>query len=230
MTRGEHNVTLGVDLGQANDWSALVLTERAERWRGAEDRNTVGDNPGRRLESVHIVRHVERLALGTPYPKVVERVGEILRTPGLREGRLVVDATGVGRAVMDMFTDAYRDGECGWHRPKACVITSGTEVSGWHVPKMQLISRLVRLSQEGRLRFADGGDGLALASKLEQELQTFQLKMSKAGNVQFEARKESDHDDLVIALALSVFREHWNVTPWGLLPSGELVDRYYEAA
>jgi hypothetical protein len=45
--------------------------------------------------------HVERIRLGTPYPDVVERAGEL-------RGQccLMVDATGVGRPVVNMLRRA----------------------------------------------------------------------------------------------------------------------------
>jgi hypothetical protein len=52
---------------------------------------------------------LERVALGTPYTRVVERVGEIVRHPEMARGcRLVVDATGAGTPVVDLM----RSGEC----------------------------------------------------------------------------------------------------------------------
>jgi hypothetical protein len=49
------------------------------------------------------VGHIERVPLGTPYPGVVAHVGRLLeKLPGRAE--LVIDFTGVGRPVFDMFT------------------------------------------------------------------------------------------------------------------------------
>src|SRR5215469_16684472 len=68
--------------------------------------------PGRRFREVHPmtplpppifqVGHLERLPLGTPYPAIVAHVGRLLtKLPGRPE--LVIDYTGVGRPVFDMF-------------------------------------------------------------------------------------------------------------------------------
>jgi hypothetical protein len=53
------------------------------------------------------VRHLERMELGTPYPRVVERACEVMRHPKMvNQSRLVVDATGVGAPVVDLLRSA----------------------------------------------------------------------------------------------------------------------------
>jgi hypothetical protein len=48
------------------------------------------------------VGHLERVPLGTPYPGIVAHVGRLLtKLPDHSE--LVIDFTGVGRPVFDMF-------------------------------------------------------------------------------------------------------------------------------
>src|SRR5205823_922956 len=61
---------------------------------------------GRRLFDYACV-HLERFFLGTPYPAIVEAVKALLSRPELQpDSYIAVDATGVGRAVTDMFIDA----------------------------------------------------------------------------------------------------------------------------
>jgi hypothetical protein len=100
---------VGVDLGQMVDHTALAVLERAELkgdWDAA--------HWAWRKKAVLRLRHLERVPLGTPYPEVMERVEELVRSPQL-EGRceLVVDATGVGAPVMEMLR--YRGIECSIH-------------------------------------------------------------------------------------------------------------------
>jgi hypothetical protein len=53
------------------------------------------------------LRYLERVPLGTPYPDIVERVRRTTRAPELAGRRHVaVDATGVGRPVVDMLRNA----------------------------------------------------------------------------------------------------------------------------
>src|ERR1019366_929588 len=84
---------LGLDLGQRQDHSAIAVVEKLEQGRPY----------GEPVFEALLVRHAERVPLGTTYPEVVERVRTLLETPEI-EGQceLVVDATGVGAPVVDL--------------------------------------------------------------------------------------------------------------------------------
>lgn len=84
----EPKFIVGVDLGQAVDYTALCVIEKLER-------PTSG--------AVYHVRRIER-KLGTPYPQIVSRVRTVMAR--LPNAELVVDATGVGQPVVDMFNQA----------------------------------------------------------------------------------------------------------------------------
>src|SRR5664279_2892580 len=79
---------VGVDFGQSRDFTAIAVVERAE---------TTGDWDAVRYAWRKVVtlqlRYLERIALGTPYPEVVERVVQVTRSPGL---------TGKCRPVVDL--------------------------------------------------------------------------------------------------------------------------------
>lgn len=218
------NATVGIDLGKERDHTAFVTVERLQRFFGPTDANSMQDNV-RGLESVWVVRRAQLFALGTSYTDVVEAWAQLVHEPILREARTVIDASGVGVGVMEMFRERYRRDLQVRHRPRALTITGGQEVNGWNVPKLALISNLIRITQEGRLVIPED---LPLADKLRQEMRDFTFKYSKAGNLSAEADKESQHDDLLMALSYAVFREHRNVTPHGLYPDGTTVDRWIE--
>ncbi len=105
---------------------------------------------------------------------------------------LVVDATGVGRAVLDHMADL---------EPVPVTITGGrlTSYDGtmWRVPKKTLLRPLVAATESGRLKVAKG---LREAESLQRELQAFQRRITESGNSAFEG--VGQHDDLVIAVAL----------------------------
>jgi len=184
------DLVAGLDLGQARDYSGLVVVERLDV---APVRSF-----GRPTEERH-VRHIERWALGTPYPAIVERVCNLMQEPIMRQAKVVLDATGVGRGIVDLFRDAHKDGLLpNW--PVPVTITAGIEAVGFHVPKRDLVARLQALVQTERLRIAEG---LPLADVLTRELLAFRAKISAAGRDTYEAMRESDHDDLVVALALA---------------------------
>lgn len=170
---------LGLDLGQAQDYTALAVLEKQEK--------------------EYHVRHLERPKLGTPYPAIVEQVQNLLKSDQLW-GRtaLVVDKTGVGAPVVDMFRKAGL-------RPVAITITGGNSVSkdgdGYHVPKRDLVSTLQVLFQAGRLKVAAE---LPEARLLVEELLNFKVKINvKTAHDSYEAWREGIHDDLVLAVALA---------------------------
>ena len=165
---------VGADIGQAHDPTALAVGELVER-------------------GFHL-RHLERLPLGTPYPAIVERIGATMKAlpaPGV----LVVDATGVGRPVLDMLRAAGLD-------PIAVSITGGRAVTFdgdmWRVPKRSLIRPLVAAFEAGRLKVARG---LRLGEALVRELRAFERRVNARGHDTYEGAGE--HDDLVIAVALA---------------------------
>jgi hypothetical protein len=109
---------------------------------------------------------------------------------------LVVDATGVGAPVLDMFTS--------WGlRPVGVTIHGGDAVTqhGRHfrTPKRDLVATLQTLLQTGRLRFAKD---LALADVLVGELRDYTVSPSAVGHDSYSARA-GQHDDLVLAVAIA---------------------------
>ena len=64
--------------------------------------------------------------------------------------------------------------------------------------------------------------GLPAGDLLEKELRAYTIKQRASGHVYTEAAKESDHDDLVTALALAVWLPNWIGTPRYMGEDGEL--------
>jgi hypothetical protein len=187
---------VGLDLGQVQDFTAIVVLERDERPTGKLDAN------GAPLVMLHHdIRHIERPALGTSYPTIVARVKEMLEmSPLLGHTHLVVDATGVGVAVVDLLKAARLQVQsCRW-----VTITGGEKVTSdgmrLSIPKRDLVGVLQVVLQTGRLKIADG---LPLAKLLTEELLGFQVKISEAGRDSYGAWREGAHDDLVLATALA---------------------------
>ena len=204
--RRESHFALGCDLGQAIDPTAIAIVERIVEAKvplevGTDLRERSGPP---RCEC----RYLERLPLQTPYPSVIAHTARLLARPPLANGAaLIIDMTGVGRAVCDMFTQA------GLHFT-GVTITGGDaerldadDGTNWHVSKIQLVSRLQALFHAGDLKIAKS---LPEAAALASELQDFRASISEAGYASFGARV-GKHDDLVLALALAV----WHlVGPW----------------
>jgi Terminase RNaseH-like domain len=183
---GERYV-VGVDLGQMQDYTAFCVIRRVE-----ED----GHKP------VFQVAHLSRLPLGTTYPAIVAHVAERMVSPQLRgKAELVIDMTGVGRPVYDLFREFGLS-------PIGVCITGGSAITNtenvWNIPKGHLVSRIQALLHDGRLKIhKDLPDAPALVS----ELQDFRINFTESGYATFNARS-GKHDDLVLALAIGLWRAH----------------------
>jgi hypothetical protein len=186
---------VGLDLGQRRDPSAIAVLEWVEL-TGPFDPVMYAY---RKMVALRL-RFLERIELGTPYPDVVERVAQVTRSPYLRGNcHLAVDATGVGTPVVDLLRRAPI--EC---RMLPVMITSGdleTHDSGYYrVPKKVLITGLQVLLQCGGLQIAGRLEGV---KALVKEMQAMRVKVTLAGNEQYGAWREGEHDDMVFAVALA---------------------------
>ncbi len=187
--------TVGVDLGQARDFTAFAV---------------VDETPEKIPKKVYEVRHLERHR-NKSYPDLVDRLKTIVsRLPGQIAPLIAVDATGVGRPVVDMIEEANLRGDI-----YAVTITGGDattlEKRDCRVPKRDLVSTVAVLLQTDRLRIARD---LKEAPILERELRAFRAKISVSGNDSYEAWRERDHDDLVLAVSLAVWLREKGEDPW----------------
>ena len=191
---------VGLDLGKRQDPTALAVLERRERETGEVDRVTYE----RRREVQTSVRYLERLPLGTSYVDVARHVGTLVRRPELA-GRctLVVDATGVGDAVMELLRMERMPG-C---RMMAVKITGGeresSDGSTWRVPKLELIEGVQVMFESDQLRIArELGD----SEQLVTEMMNMRVSAGGGGQEQIENWRTGSHDDLVFAVALACWQ------------------------
>jgi hypothetical protein len=150
-----------------------------------------------RQELFH-VRHLERLPLGMTYPTQIQQMANLLAREPLTSAKFVVDYTGVGRPVFDMFQRAGL-------RPHGVLITAGTQTTNegmiFHVPKHLLISQLEARLHSSELKIAAN---ISDAGALAEELKDFARAVSASGRVTFNARSGA-HDDLVLSVAIALF-------------------------
>ena len=177
--------TIGIDLGQVNDPTAIVAVQRLARDDG---------------KPLYWVTHIERLPLGLTYPGVISRVKRLRHQREFATAEMVLDLTGLGRPVADHFAEA------GLH-PLRVTITGGDaehkdEKGAWSVPKHILVSA-VRTPLESERLFFDKGQ--PEAPILQAELKNFRAEYSDSGRMTYGARVGA-HDDLVLACALAVWR------------------------
>jgi terminase large subunit-like protein len=174
---------LGIDLGKRQDHTAIAVVER----KGA----------------VLQLRYAERVALGTSYPDVVDRIRYLASHQDVR-GRCViaVDATGVGEPVVDML----RSGQLGCEVSAVCITGGERETrSGnvWNVPKRDLMAGVQVLLEKGELKIAGR---MKETGPLVKELTDVRLTAGSGGRLRMGADRSGQHDDLVMALALACWR------------------------
>ena len=179
---------MGLDLGQRRDPSAVAIVERQERYAA---------------RAPLVVRHLQRVPLGTSYPLVVEAVREALISDELRgQCSLTIDATGLGAPVLDMLRAARLGCEL-----TAVTITSGARETqqglNWSVPKRDLMAGLQIKLEQGELKIAKEIDS---AGALVKELMSVRMASKGEGKVRVGADGYGQHDDLVMAVALAVWK------------------------
>ena len=193
---------VGLDLGQSADYTALSVVQSVAE---------VDDN-GELGKGLHL-RHLERYQLRTPYPEIADKVAALMRSEALNRDEydpsrhrvakarleLVVDDTGVGRAVSDLLRVRKL-------KFTAVTITGGDKANAaaggrYRVPKRDLVAALEVPFHTGALKVAEG---LALWPALKKELLNFRRKINLAtAHDSYEHWRETDHDDLVLATALA---------------------------
>jgi hypothetical protein len=220
--------SVGVDLGQASDPTALAVLKKTLVPPGFATSMfaPVGESPSNRLVDGAIVYdlvYLKRPKLGTPYDEIARRVADLvcqLEPKGafgeIGHVTLSVDGTGVGRGVVDMLRAEFdRRRRRGEYVPKVdfrpvSVTGSNTSLKRperqngyWSVPKKDLIFPAVAAFQQKRLRIAKGvEDKDALVNELKNYKRTTNIA---TGNMSFEPWREADHDDLLFAVALSLW-------------------------
>jgi hypothetical protein len=205
----------GLDLGQKNDYTALALLERQERVWNTRDPVTWDFH----RDVQHRIVHLDRMPLGTSYPRVVDQVKDLLaQSPVYAAPALVVDSTGVGKPVLDLVRARGVPGAL-----VPVTITAGLKAkqdgAEWHVPKRELIVGLQVAFETGRLTIERD---IAGVDTLVSELMAMRVRVGLSGHERFEAWREGAHDDLVLAVALAWWEMN-RKKPEGWRPQERLV-------
>ena len=201
ISRLTPDYALGADLGQAADYTAISLVKR------------VGDvePPYIRGETQFLLYGLERLALGTSYVDVVRHVESRLMIPDLaskppKPGRncdLVIDASGCGRPVFDLFVERGLE-------PVGITITNGLTWTcvghrQYHVPRLDIVSETVVAIEQGVL-ITPSESELPLVAALREELQNIGRRTRPVtGRAEYIAYREGVHDDLVFAVSMALW-------------------------
>lgn len=122
----------------------------------------------------------------------------------------IIDGTGIGEAVYDIYTSVGLD-------PLKIIFTSGETVSveqkrekpsqrfgtvsGYKVPKVDMVSAAQVVFQQGRIRFAED---IEYRDECFQQLQAFVGKVNeKTHNVKYENLTDEIHDDFVVNILMA---------------------------
>jgi len=148
------------------------------------------------------LRHLERIPAGVSYPEIVSWVETFQRQ--LSKPVTVLDATGVGKAAVELFrkTNVF---------VSVFTLVAGDQTirdgSNHRIPKRDVISSTQVLLQTGRLKIARS---LPHAALLARELVNFRFKVGQEWSEDVLDWRERPDDDLVLALAISAWEAERN--------------------
>ena len=193
---------VGLDLGQASDYSALSILEQ-NGW-GAE--------------AEYLCRHLKRWPLHTPYTRIAEEAAAFVNREELQTGGhniLAVDMNGPGAPAVDLLRAHALAAELVpifSHGGDRVIDADGVK----RVPKRELVSKTQIALQEGKLKIAPG---LAHAETLRDEMLNYQVKINEAtAHDSFGAWRTGTHDDLLFSVMLPL----WCATAAPFLPPAGL--------
>lgn len=191
---GFQNYWITADLGQANDYSAIVvikdealpIVDDGKVIVGPRGRTVVYADRFRGVSYVDVCDHLIRLTNAQPF------VGK---------SELAIDGTSLGRVVSDMLWDqgvshhaVQMTGGQSWKKASARYVNAG---------KTFMIENLAVLFASGDMKFAHD---LPLRDEIETDLASFTVQTTAAQNqIITQSRSAAGHGDLGIALIVGAF-------------------------
>ena len=195
-----------VDVAKKQDYSAIMVTRIQTETEAVQGKMEIS----RVFYDIVWIDQFNQMS----YSDLVDRIMRVVTYKDLVYSHdLVVDATGVGEAVVDQLRQAGAN-------PIPLVFTAGERATASYfqagalffergqtlqplktlreirVPKKDLVTAGSVLMEQGRVRVAPG---LKFADTFRKELIAFAGKVNeKTRKVRFEAQSEFDHDDLVV--------------------------------
>jgi hypothetical protein len=198
QVEGHSTYWIAADLGQANDYSAIVaikdealpIIDDDKVIEGPRERSIVYADRFRGVSYVDVVDHLIRLMNAPPFSGKSE---------------LSIDGTSIGRVVSDMLWDQGVDHEAiqmtggqDWRKASARYVNAG---------KTFMIENLAVLFASGDIKFAHD---LPLRQEIEEDLASFTLTTTAAQNqIITQSRSTAGHGDLGIALIVGAFASQY---------------------
>lgn len=205
---------MGVDLGKVHDPTAICIVEyvpikiaETGAWWHENDTDPAHDWTQTQPDTLYLVRSIDRLALGTSYPEISRRIVGMCRKLRGRYAHadihLLMDNTGVGRGPVDQVRELL----------DPAILLTGISITGsdkcdpspLYKPeascgKAFMVIRAQTVLQKRLLQMPKG----PMVHELVSELSTFEVRTSITGYDRYAAFTVGTHDDLVIALCLSI--------------------------
>jgi hypothetical protein len=196
---------LSVDLGTAVDHTALALITKTVY--GTGEFTYINSEWFEKSATRFDLLRSKRLPLQMDYTEIIKYVSQRKQQVDdwaasfrpFHESDLVLDSTGVGRPIVDLFRRAG-------FRPVAVTITAGQEPTNhgsrrWSVPRSVLIMGLRSAFEAGELVLNYNQQEINI---LREELSQLSPQYTPSGNLTFQHRV-GQHDDLVLSLAQGVW-------------------------
>lgn len=214
-------ICIGADIGQLHDPTAVCVCETMRVDTGKIRYGKVqtmarydpkgewipptGTDPV--MVTEYTVRHIARLPLGTSYPDVALHLADLLSSKLLarRNVRILLDVTGIGRAIYDDLKKEIRLRPEAQHvmvKPISFVHGEAYNRTRGTLGKAFLVSRLQSLLQSNRIHAPKTAEMLATL----EELKVYEIKVSQDGKDTY-GGAIGHHDDLATALALSCLED-----------------------
>ena len=164
---------------------------------------------GRRVMTFMDVVYMDKRRLS--YDRLARFTQELMQSASLGErSTLLIDGTGIGEAVYDIYTSKGLE-------PVKIIFTGGetasiergrleaskrfNDISGYKVPKVDMVSAAQVIFQQGRIRFASD---LPFRDECLEQLQAFVGKVNeKTENVKYENLTDEIHDDFVVNILMA---------------------------
>ncbi len=224
---------LGVDLAKRYDRTAFTLLERTPLDVPVPEDEELPDTDPLLLRLAGCYQPPR----GTAYEVVAKYAGRLVNCDFLRgRTQVVLDLTGVGQAVLELFYQQPWLDELTW----SVTITPGQRVSRrapmeWGVPKKDLVDAVLINLQRKRLVACplDGWD----MEVCRKQMFAFKRKVDpKTLYASFEAIDEATHDDAVLSLCLGCWLsgqiplddhgEDSEIQPYTILPGAAPMPRF----
>jgi hypothetical protein len=148
------------------------------------------------------LRHLQRFPVGAPNPEIIVTVRTVLSTPPIPGCVFVVDKTGVGQAIANLFAYELKHTVRCTAYPVyvTAAVFNGPADGRIRIPKQELVGTVQVLLQTKRLQIARE---LPDAELLVRELEGFRMKPPPKSDDPMADWRDGPHDDLIFAVALA---------------------------